>query len=238
MMVVQYLGIGDVEFVQSASAKYVRISVKPFGGVRVTVPKRTTMQLAMEFVEVKKDWILQTQARIASQENRRTIFTPETVFSTQKRQLQLLPWKSEKFRTQLSKDILKIFFPHETDLLSEQAQEIIRNIVIQTLRKEAKEYLPQRTEQLAAAHGFTYCGVTVKNISSRWGSCSAVNHINLNIHLVRLPEHLSDYVILHELAHTVHKNHGELFWKHLNAITGGKVKQYRAEMKQYRADRF
>jgi len=73
------------------------------------------------------------------------------------------------------------------------------------LRKEAKDYLPQRTELLAAAHGFKYSGVTVKNISSRWGSCSSTNHINLNIHLVRLPEHLSDYVILHELTHTVHK---------------------------------
>ena len=237
-IVVQYPGIGEVQFVPSVSAKYIRISMKPFGGIRVTVPGRATIQTAMAFVESKKDWILQTQSRIATQEKHRIIFTSDTVFSTQKRKLQLLSWKSEKFRAQLSKDILKIFYPHETDLRSKQSQETIRDFIINALRKEAKEYLPQRTEQLAATYGFTYRGVTVKNIISRWGSCSAVNHINLNIHLIRLPEHLSDYVILHELTHTVHKNHGELFWKHLNTIIGGKVKQYRAEIKQYRADKF
>ena len=196
------------------------------------------MQMAMAFVESKKDWILQTQSRIATQEKHRIIFTFDTVFSTQKRQLQLLPWKSEQFRVQLSMDTLKIFYPHETDLRSQQSQETIREFIISTLRKEAKEYLPQRTEQLAATHGFTYRGVTVKNISSRWGSCSASNHINLNIHLVRLPEHLSDYVILHELTHTIHKNHRDLFWKHLNTITGGKAKHLAAEMKKYQANSF
>jgi len=237
-MVIQYHGIGEVQFVPSVSAKYIRISMKPFGGIRVTVPGRATIQTAMAFVESKKDWILQTQSRIATQEKHRIIFTSDTVFSTQKRQIQLLPWKSEQFRIQLSKDTLKIFYPHEIDLRSQQAQETIREFIISTLRKEAKEYLPQRTEQLAAKHGFTYRGVTVKNISSRWGSCSAANHINLNIHLVRLPEHLSDYVILHELTHTIHKNHRDLFWKHLNTITGGKAKQLAAEMKKYQANSF
>ena len=232
-LVVQYPQIGEVQFVPSAAAKYIRISIKPFGGIRVTVPKRTSIQLAMAFVETKKDWILRTQSRIASQEKRPVDFMPDTVFSTQKRQLQLLPWKSEQFRVQLSKDTLKIFYPHETDLRSEQAQEMIRNFIVSTLRKEAKEYLPQRTEQLAAEHGFIYRGVTVKNLSSRWGSCSATNHINLNIHLVRLPQHLSDYVILHELAHTVHKNHRDYFWQCLNRVTNGKAKQLAAEMKQY-----
>ncbi|MDR1172837.1 MAG: M48 family metallopeptidase, partial [Bacteroidales bacterium] len=222
----------------SATAKYIRISLKPFGGIQVTVPKRTSMKQAMAFVETKTDWIRRAQTRITAHENRQTIFTPETVFSTQSRKIQLFPWKSTQFRAQLSKDALKIFYPHETDIRSEQTQEIIRDYIIRTLRKEAGDYLPQRTEQLAAKHGFTYRGVTVKNVSSRWGSCSAVNHINLNIHLVRLPQHLSDYVILHELVHTVHKNHGDRFWQSLDTVTGGKAKQLAAEMKQYQADCF
>jgi predicted metal-dependent hydrolase len=191
------------------------------------------MKEAMAFVETKTDWILQAQSRMALHEKRCTVFTPETVFSTQSRKLQIIPWKSEQFRSQLSKDSLKIFYPNNSDLQSVQVQEIIRDFIISAIKKEAKEYLPLRTEQLAAAHGFRFNGVTVKNISSRWGSCSTTNHINLNIHLVRLPENLSDYVILHELTHTIHKNHGEHFWKHLNTITGGKAKQLAAEMKHY-----
>ena len=234
-MIKNFPKIGEVQFVTGASAKYIRISLKPGGIVRVTVPKRASMKEAMAFVETKMDWILKAQSRMATHEKRSTVFTPDTVFSTRNRQLQLIPWKSEKFRSQLSKDTLKIFYPNEIDLQSSQVQEIIRNFIIMALRKEAKEYLPQRTAQLAEAHGLKFSGVTVKNISSRWGSCSATNHINLNIHLVRLPEHLSDYVILHELTHTIHKNHSERFWKQLDTITGGKAKQLAAEIKKYHA---
>jgi predicted metal-dependent hydrolase len=236
--IIKFPQIGEVQFVPSATAKYLRISLKPFGGIRVTVPQRATIQQAKAFVETKKDWILQAQSRVATHEKQYTVFTPDTVFRTRNRQVQLHPWKSAQFRVQLSKDILKIFYPHEIDLQTNQAQEIIREYIIQTIRKEAKEYLPQRTEQLAAEHGFAYRGVTVKNVSSRWGSCSATDHINLNIHLVRLPQHLSDYVILHELTHTVHKNHGNFFWKYLDMITGGKAKQLAAEMRQHHARRF
>lgn len=237
-VVIQYPKIGDVQFMVSTSAKYIRISLKPFGGIRVTVPKQVSMKQAMAFVDAKTDWILQAQTRIATHESGQTQFTPETAFATQSRQLQLIPWKSEKFRVLLSKDTLKIFYPYLTDIRSEQAQQIIRDYIIRTLRKEAQEYLPQRTEQLAAQHGFMYHGVTVKNVSSRWGSCSSVNHINLNIHLMRLPKHLSDYVILHELTHTIHKNHGPCFWQSLDTITEGKAKQLASEMKQYHAGWF
>ena len=225
--------IGEVHFVPSISAKYIRISLKSSGVVWVTVPKRATMKEAMAFVETKMDWILKVRSRIPVHERQVTVFAPDTVFRTHSRQLQLIPWKSEKFRSQLSKEALKIFYPSECNLQSDQVQEVIRNFIISTLRKEAKDYLPQRTERLAVAHGFTYSGVTVKNISSRWGSCSATNHINLNIHLVRLPEHLSDYVILHELTHTVHKNHSDRFWNHLNMITDGKAKNFVGEMKKF-----
>ena len=233
--IVPYPGIGEILFVPSATAKYIRISLKPFGGVKVTVPRWTSMRRAKAYVEEKKDWILQAKSRIAVHEKRYTIFTPGTVFSTHHHQVQLISWKSGQFRAQLSKDTLKIFYPQEIDILSEQSQQIIRNYITRTLRKEAGEYLPQRTEQLAKMHGFAYQGVTVKNLTSRWGSCSAANNINLNIHLVRLPQHLSDYVILHELAHTVHKNHSDRFWQSLDTLTNGKAKQLAAEIKQHHA---
>ena len=237
-MTVSFPQIGEVLFVQSTTAKYIRISLKSSEGIRVTVPEEASMKEAMAFVETKKDWILRAQSRMAKHEKSISVFTPETVFSTQNRKLQLIPWKSELFRTQLSKDSLKIFYPNDTDILSAQAQKTIRNFIINAIRIEAKEYLPQRTEQLALAYGFMYRGVTVKNVTTRWGSCSATNHINLNIHLVRLPQHLSDYVILHELTHTIHKNHGKLFWQSLNRITGGNAKRFADDIKQYQAQQF
>lgn len=55
---------------------------------------------------------------------------------------------------------------------------------LERLRREAKEYLPKRLEQLALEHGFKYRKVTVKNLKTRWGSCSFLNNINLNLNLI------------------------------------------------------
>ncbi len=98
-----------------------------------------------------------------------------------------------------------------------------KNAKIEALRKEAKKILPQRLEELAKKHGFKYEKVAIKNAKTRWGSCSYRNNINLNLHLARLDSDLVDYVILHELCHTIEKNHSARFWallhKHLPDAT-------------------
>lgn len=91
----------------------------------------------------------------------------------------------------------------------------------EVLRKRAADYLPARTALLAKQHGFSYRRVSLRASRTRWGSCSAVNNINLSIFLMQLPPHLIDYVILHELVHTVHKNHGPDFWHLLETLTVG-----------------
>ncbi len=91
-----------------------------------------------------------------------------------------------------------------------------------------------RLKELATQHGFFYRRACIRNQKTRWGSCSSQNNINLNVSLIKLPEHLQDYVILHELVHTVHKNHSKAFWAKLDEVAGGKAKHYRQQMKQYR----
>jgi predicted metal-dependent hydrolase len=83
-------------------------------------------------------------------------------------------------------------------------------------RSQAKKKITIRLEELAAKHGFTYNRVFIRNQKTRWGSCSHQNNISLNIKLAGLPAELMDYVILHELVHTRHKNHGKDFWDELD----------------------
>ncbi len=82
-------------------------------------------------------------------------------------------------------------------------------------RAVARRVIVERLEELAGQHGFEYERVFIRNQKTRWGSCSAVNNINLNVNLIRLPRELRDYVILHELVHTRIKDHGPRFWKEL-----------------------
>lgn len=82
---------------------------------------------------------------------------------------------------------------------------------IESLRRQAKAELPPRLASLAARYGFTYNKVTIKHNATNWGSCSTKGNINLNLNIVRLPRVLQDYVLLHELCHLRHLDHGHAF---------------------------
>ena len=82
---------------------------------------------------------------------------------------------------------------------------------VERLRKVAKTCLPARLAELASRYGFAYNKVTIKHNATNWGSCSARNNINLNLNIVRLPQALQDYILLHELCHLRHHDHGHGF---------------------------
>jgi hypothetical protein len=104
---------------------------------------------------------------------------------------------------------------------------------VERLRAEAKAALPPRLAELAAQHGFTYNNVRIKHNSSNWGSCSQLGNINLNLNLMRLPEYLRDYVMLHELCHLRHMNHGPEFHALLESVCPGHRALHR-ELKGYK----
>ncbi len=87
-------------------------------------------------------------------------------------------------------------------------------------RTEASKKLVDRLNELSEKHDFSYNKVFIRNQKTRWGSCSAKNNISLNMKLVRLPDEMIDYVLLHELVHTRIKNHTNGFWTELNRLVG------------------
>lgn len=91
-------------------------------------------------------------------------------------------------------------------------QNDIRNAIVEhCLRKESKIFLRFKLEHFAAKYGFKFGRLAIKHNSTNWGSCSRQGNINLNLNLMRLPEPLCDYVILHELCHLREPNHGPKF---------------------------
>ena len=82
---------------------------------------------------------------------------------------------------------------------------------VEDMRRRAKAELPTRLAELASCYGFEYNRVTIKHNATNWGSCSTKANINLNLNLVRLPQALRDYIMLHELCHLRHHDHGHGF---------------------------
>jgi predicted metal-dependent hydrolase len=205
--------IGPVRLVKNKRSKQLRITVKPSGEVRVSMPWYTTFDSGISFLLSRKEWILETLAHYQNHPPHHNSFQPGVLFQTRNRTYEL----AVSNRTD---DRLIISFPENRCILEfpgnrspekpELHQTIIR-VLTEQLRKEAKGYLPKRTRELAEQLNFKYKQVFIKNNKSNWGSCSSLGNINLNLHLMRLPDIFIDFVIVHELLHTVIPNHGPEF---------------------------
>lgn len=107
---------------------------------------------------------------------------------------------------------------------------------IEELRGRAKADLPLRIERISTALGLHYEGLTIRASRTKWGSCTSRNTISLSLFLMLLPEHLRDYVIVHELCHTVHHDHSPNFHALVDRCLGGREKELTRELKGYRID--
>jgi predicted metal-dependent hydrolase len=89
---------------------------------------------------------------------------------------------------------------------------LLQNILQEYYRSHASDHIMPRVEYWSEAMDLKPAKVSFRKAYTRWGSCSSVNNISLNIYLVMLPDELMDYVLVHELAHIKHKNHSKQFW--------------------------
>lgn len=92
------------------------------------------------------------------------------------------------------------------------AQEIYKTMHT-WVHRSMKEELTKRVEMWSTKLGYSYNNISVKDVSSHWGSCSSNKNLNFNYKLAFLPEELIDYVIVHELCHLVEMNHSPRFWQ-------------------------
>ena len=126
-----------------------------------------------------------------------------------------------------------ILCPQGTDYSCETVQQTLRDAVKAAMKHCAGIVLPERLKNLAQEHHFSYNSCTVRDVRTRWGSCNTRGNISLNIQLVLLPQRLIDYVLLHELCHTVEMNHSARFWALLDRCTApARAKELRDELKK------
>lgn len=224
--------VGTVFISKNDRSRRIRLRVNPDGQVQVSMPTLGSEQRAIDFVKSKSSWIITQQNKIRSG---LTVFSEESNFKTRFHKLKVVKVAHPKVSTLVGNGIIQINVPHHHDPKRDKIQQYIRRIITQVMRQEAKVYLPSRLKELAQAHSFRYENVVIKNAKSRWGSCSSANNINLNLNLMRLPAELIDYVLLHELAHTVEKNHGKGFWRLLEKVCP-EAKKHNKTLKKYHVD--
>lgn len=224
-------GIGNVSLTRRKGSKSLSMRLKPDGTVCVNYPWFATKQQLVDFIMGNVAWIEKQRAKI---EQKQPKFYIGQTITTKFHRISISAVEKGVLRAVRDKNEVIITVPPDVDIASLRFEEFANKVIAEVCRIEAKLYLPTRVNMLATQNGFSYKQVFVKNLKTKWGSCSSNGNINLNVHLMRLPDHLIDYIILHELSHTRHMNHGEAFWELLNKLTKRKAKQLSKEMRQFK----
>lgn len=225
-----HIGLGEVVYTKRIRCRTIKILVSLSKGIRVSLPFYTSYSKAVSFVDAnlaKIAAILQKQQKkLEQQEKESALYGEDGVYSTTDGMSSgVNGYGKEMFRRKAT------YTPDE----------------LKEIRKRAHKELPGRIEALAAKlnatiiiknnfgmrknNPFSYERLAIKNNRSNWGSCSSLGNINLNMHLVNLPDELIDFVIIHELCHLVYHNHSPRFHELVNLACGGREKEFSKKIK-------
>ena len=215
--------IGPVTLYKRRGNRSLRLSLAANGEVRVSMPPWVPYRAGEQFARSRSAWISEHRQPPAAHlregqaigKAHRLHFEPAA--------------QALKTTTRLHANQITVRHPASHTPQHASVQLAARTASIRALKKEAEALLPQRLQQLAAQTSFSYANVSVKQLRSRWGSCSSQREIVLNLFLMQLPWHLIDYVLLHELTHTKVMRHGAPFWKELERHVP-RAKQLRKEI--------
>lgn len=198
-------------------------------GLHVVTPPYHSMGAVLDAIEPYREKLLLAREKITPKP-----FDWDYRIETECFRLWLERSALKNFTVRSTDEGVRICCPAGTDFASKRVQMLVRNAVMRALRKKAAEYLPPLVALWASRYGLSFRAVKISKARTRWGSCSSEKNISLSFYLMLVPAHLMDYVILHELAHTVEMNHGPKFWELLNGMTDGKALALRRELRAYR----
>lgn len=106
----------------------------------------------------------------------------------------------------------------DSDRIASDALPPISDADIRTLSEQAKIVIPPKVAHYARIVGVSYGRITIRAQKTRWGSCSTKGNLNFNCLLMRAPEEVLDYVIVHELCHRKEMNHSKAFWAEVERV--------------------
>lgn len=210
-----------VDRIIRSKCRTVALIVEYDGSVTVRAPMRLSENAIREFAEKHIDWVEKKKAEM------------RTVTPTQPKQYQpgetfLFLGKEyalEVVPTQRQKLILGDCFQ-----IAESASGNAELVFQKWYRQQASQLIPDRVKFFAELHQLQYEKIKITSARTRWGSCSPKNTLSFSWRLMLTPPEVIDYVIIHELAHTVQHNHSKRFWSLVEKF----LPDYKARRKQLR----
>lgn len=220
MDTIELSGIGEIKVRRSANIKYLRIRMAPGRGIWVSVPYGVSRKQTEKFLEENRDWILQNRKSMEVYEQDTGVgLRIGAEIKTKLHVLKIVGTDELKPSYRIEQETITLAIPEK--VVFSRIEKIVQQFLLEIYAMECRQYLPQRVKKYAEQFGFHYGRLSFRDNISNWGSCSWDNNISLNIKLMKLPDEIIDYVILHELCHTVEKNHSADFWKLVGKVCPG-----------------
>jgi predicted metal-dependent hydrolase len=226
--------IEDIEFrVIYSRRRTLGISVLPDSSVVVRVPYLTSYKTISRIVREKSGWIVKHRdsykGRKPDKINRLYVSGEIHLFRGVESVLKIEKSKKKYFRFQ--DGIIELGL-EETDDAS-----AVKRLLYNGYKNEALRVLPEVLNTILARfdyQSFSPKGLVIRTMKRRWGSCSNKGIITLSTELIKLPDKFIEYVILHELCHLKHHNHGAGYYKLLSELYPD-WKRVRKELRLYYA---
>lgn len=215
---------GLIQIKRNSRAKNI-IARKKDNSIELTAPLRISIDNIIQAFEQLKPRLKNLRAKSQN------ILNTETTLETMSFSVKIENRLVKNFHSSLKDGLLLITCPNIDNFEDSRVQSILRNTIEQTMRLEAKRIFPEKLDKLANQFNFSYNGLRINKSKTRWGSCSSQQNINLSYYCLFLPEYLVDFVMLHELCHTIEMNHGDNFWRLLDSVTNNMSKPLTAELK-------
>ncbi|HYM32466.1 MAG TPA: SprT family zinc-dependent metalloprotease [Candidatus Cybelea sp.] len=192
----------------SRRARRVSVRLNPVdAGVELVLPPRASLATGLRFAESQSSWIARRLAKIPP----RLPFADGADVPILGVMHRICHVPGSRTTVRLEDGVI---------LVGGRAEHLARR-VRDWLRKEAQARLLVRAEAAAALVGRNVRRVRVREMKSRWGSCSANGALAFSWRLILAPEHVLDYVVAHEVAHLQEMNHGARFWAVVERLNPG-----------------
>jgi predicted metal-dependent hydrolase len=224
--------IGDLEFkVKYSSRRTIAISVLPDSSVIVRVPYITSIKKISRIVTEKYAWIIKHRDnyRKPDHSNLKRSYTTGTSHMFRGKESVLTIEKSSKPFVRFYDSTIAL------GLENPDNEDIVKRLLYYGYKNEAMNHFPILLNKVLKENeiqGFRPSGLVIRTMKRRWGSCSARGLITLSTELIKLSDLYIEYVIIHELCHLRHHNHGPHFYELLTEIFPD-WKRVRKELRKY-----
>ena len=187
--------------------KTISITINEDAELVVRAPKKLSIEKIQDFIYEKEKWI-----------NKKKKLIEDQMKDASLNQNKLLYLGSLFPITLNQSSSKKLVFSGEEFISNSNNPEILSLSIKKWYKNKFKEIAIPRLEYFADKYNLSVNQIRIKEQKTMWGSCSSKNNINLNYLLIMAPMDVIDYVIIHELVHTIHRNHSVNFWKSVESI--------------------